>query len=150
MRNALRPLFLCVLGFRALNKSCFLPQTRRAKNRTDAFEEGTRFFCVQENLFYEESAAKQNMQNALWPLFLRVLGFRALKKSCFLPQTRRAKNRTNAFEEGMWIFCVRKKFNVENAKHPPGVLPLCFRIPADQKVVLPSSKTICRKPDGQV
>ena len=107
MRNALWPLYLRVLGCRTVRKSSYLPQTRHAKNRTDAFEEGTWIFCVKKNLFFEESAAKKDMRNALRPLYLRVLGFRTLNNSSYLPQNRCAKNRTDAFEEDRMIFCIQ-------------------------------------------
>ncbi len=41
MRNAVRPLYLCVLGFRAVTKLSYPPQKPYADNRTDAFDEGT-------------------------------------------------------------------------------------------------------------
>ena len=81
MRNALRLLYLRVLGFQTVSKSSYLPQTRHAKNMTDAFQKGGTIFCAQKIQFYEGSPAKKHVRNAIRRLYLRFLEF------CWRPRT---------------------------------------------------------------
>ena len=128
------------------------PQTRCAKNRTDAFEGGTWIFIASKLLFVDCSCAPKNMRPRLPPSYNRKTAMLKQEIFTYLPQKRHAKKRTDALEEGTLIFIASKLLFIDcsNAPKkyeaaPAAVLQSQSSNFERRNVHAPSSKTYAKK-----